>query len=452
MKIMRRMLAVLTAAVLALSWAAAESGARPVETPADAEEWVRILLGEDPGALETEWSMTDQMHAALGRSGGMEGIAASLAPLGGAGRIGPTYEGEIQGYRTFYVPCAFEAMPVDLILVTQDGAVAGLSTGPYTGGQEDETTGSFRSIELALPVPALNGELPGTLLLPEGEGPFPAVVLVHGSGASDRDETLMALRPFRDLAEGLAARGIAVYRYDKRTFVYGAEMAADQQITLEDETIEDAAAAVQLLAQQDCIDPDRIWVLGHSLGGNAIPAVDSALRDMPVQACGYVMMAASPRPLDVLMREQAAWLLAVTPEMPPEQREALDRMLADLDRLADPDALTEGDDIAGAYAPYWLWLADYDALAAAAEITLPCLLLQGEEDYQVTMEDFAVWQEAFGGAENWRLVSFPGLTHCFTPGLKTEGSAAYARPEHVDEGVIDTIAAFMRISTVGKQQ
>src|SRR6185503_4489732 len=76
--------------------------------------------------------------------------------------------------------------------------------------------------------------LPGTLTLPRGDGPFPALVLVHGSGANDRDETVLQNKPFKDLALGLAARGIAVLRYDKRSKVFGAKMAALPSMTVKD--------------------------------------------------------------------------------------------------------------------------------------------------------------------------------------------------------------------------
>ena len=453
MKILHRVTALLLAALIAFAGITAcasaaaetETSPRTVAAPADADEWIRTLLGEYPETLEDAWQMTLQMKMALALSGGIKGLAASLAGLGPLEKAGSAYEGKLQGYTVFYIPCVFRTMAVDLILATENGAVAGLSTGPYTGNRTAEGTGSdaYDSIELALPVPALSGELPGTLTVPKGEGPFPAVVLVHGSGPSDRDETLMNLKPFRDLAEGLAEHGIAVYRYDKRTFVYGAQLAADRQATLMDETVEDAAAAVQLLAQQDRIDAARIYVLGHSLGGNAIPAIDLALKELPVSACGYILMAASPRPLDVLMREQYDYLYSLQPEITPEQQAEKDALFSDLDRLKDPDSLTENDLIAGAYAPYWQWLAQYDVTGTASQITVPCLLLQGEEDYQVTMEDFLLWKEAIGEKAIWRLVSYPGLTHLFTPGLKAEGAAAYVRAEKVDPRVIGDIADFI---------
>ena len=214
------------------------------------------------------------------------------------------------------------------------------------------------------------------MTLPEGEGPFPAVVLVHGSGPSDRDETIMNLKPFRDLAEGLAREGIAVYRYDKRTYVYGAQLANDIQATLMDETVEDAAMAVQILAQQEKIDPSRIFVLGHSLGGNAVPAIDRALKEQTVSACGYILLAASPRPLEELMRQQYDYLYSLMPEVTQEQQEEKDALFKELDRLQDLDLLADEEMIAGAYASYWKWLTDYDVLHMAEEIEKPCLLLQ----------------------------------------------------------------------------
>ena len=443
----RNILSFLLAAVMifsACSAASAAQAARKMETAADAEQWIRIFLGEDPGSLEGEWAMTAQMEAAAARLGGIEGMAASLSMLGDVVEIGSVYETQLQGYQAFCVPCVFSAMSVNLVLATENGAIAGLSTGPYSKGTEEAAVSDdFDSIDLALPVPAQNGELPGTLTVPKGDGPFPAVILVHGSGPSDRDETIVGIKPFRDLAEGLAAKGIAVYRYDKRTYVYGKQMADDREITLEDETIEDAVNAVHLLSEQERIDPGRICVLGHSLGGNAIPAIARELEDSGEKACGFILMAASPRPLDVLMREQYDFLYSLMPEVTEEQQAEKDGIFAELDRLQNLDEMSEEDTVLGIFPPYWKWLAQYDVLETAQEITAPCLLLQGEEDYQVTMEDFSMWKEALGDKENWQMISYPGLTHLFTPGQKSEGADAYAREAKVDAQVIEDIAEFI---------
>ena len=443
---MKKMIAAVLAVVMALTAcgiAAAEHGTRKMETAADADEFIAAFLGEHPEELEGVWAFSAQMETALSQMGGIAGLAKQLSALGTPQSILPAYEGEAGGLKLFCIPCVFSAMQADLVLAVQDGVIAGLQTGPYSGEKEEKKESAlYDSLELPLPVPSL-GELPGILTVPKGEGPFPAVVLLQGSGASDKDESVGELKPFRDLAEGLAEKGIAVYRFDKRSYVYGTELMTNKQITLADEYLEDAVNAVQLLARQDRIDPDRIFVLGHSLGGNAVPAAARELENAPVKACGFIMMAASPRPLDVLMREQYDFLYSLMPEITAEQQAEKDAMFAELDKLQDLDALTGNDTVAGVYSAYWKWLADYDILQAAKNITRPVLLLQGEEDYQVTMEDFGLWKDALGGNENWRMISYPGLTHVFTAGQKTEGAEVYTRSGRMDPRVIQDIADFI---------
>ena len=444
---MKRILLIFASIVIALTacWiAVAEPDAKKMETAADADAFITALLGDHPEEMEGVWAFSPQMDAALTQLGGIAGLSKQLSAMGTPKTIMPAYEGKVQGFKAFLVPCVFPAVSADIILILQDGAVAGISTGVYTGGEKEEKAESelYDSIGLSLPVPSL-GELPGILTLPKGSGPFPAVVLIHGSGSSDKDETIGSLKPFRDIAEGLAAQGIAVYRFDKRSYVFGSQLISDRQLTLMDESVEDAVNAVQLLARQEKIDPARIFVLGHSLGGNAVPAIARNLEEAPVKACGFIMMAASPRPLDVLIREQYDYLYSLLPEVTEKQQAEKDAVFADLDKLKKPEELAEDDMVMGVWSAYWKWLAAYDVLQVAKEIKKPVLLLQGEEDYQVTLTDFEIWKNSFNEKNSWKLILYPGLTHTFTAGMKTEGSSAYSRAEKVDAQVIQDIAVFI---------
>ena len=433
--------AVLCAAAVPAAGEKAE-GKKRIDTPEEAELFVCTLLGEDPAALDGEYLLSARMEQAITENGGFRVLAQQLAALGKAGEISPAYEGKTAGMKSFRVPCRFALAERDIVLIPDDeGAIDGLVIDLYTGPEQAESaeTKNYTELQLALPVEELNGELPGTLTIPEGEGPFPAVVLVHGSGPSDRDESIGMLKPFRDIAEDLTGKGIAVYRFEKRTLVYGGIMAADRSATLMDESVVDAARAVQMLAGQEKIDPERIFVLGHSLGGTAIPAIDLELKSKSVHARGYILMAPGARRLDEMIRDQYDFLAALMPEAESE-REAV---FADLDRLENPDALKEEDVIAGAYAEYWKWLIGYDAVSLAADIDVPCLLLQGEEDYQVTMEDYQLYRNATEGKDNWIFKSYPGLVHTFTEGKKAEGPAAYTRNGHVSGNVTADIAEFI---------
>ena len=120
--------------------------------------------------------------------------------------------------------------------------------------------------------------LNGILTLPRQlEQLVPAVVFVHGSGSSNMDEKIYKLTPFKDLAEGLAKHGIASIRYDKRSFVYGRKMVKDKKlvITVKEETIQDAVLATELLRKDSRIDSEKIFIIGHSMGGMLAPRIDA---------------------------------------------------------------------------------------------------------------------------------------------------------------------------------
>ncbi|MBQ2862013.1 MAG: alpha/beta fold hydrolase, partial [Oscillospiraceae bacterium] len=118
--------------------------------------------------------------------------------------------------------------------------------------------------------------LDGILTLPENaEKPVPAVVFVHGSGSSNMDEKVMKLTPFKDLAKGLAKHGIASVRYDKRSFAHGRKMLKAGSITVKEEVVEDAVMASELLKNDKRIDPEKVFIIGHSMGAMLAPRIDA---------------------------------------------------------------------------------------------------------------------------------------------------------------------------------
>ncbi len=431
---------------------AQEESAQPesgeAEQKFDAKAFVDTLLNGDAASLETEYAFTDELTSALSAQGGLAGLQTQLKTLGAVNSMEDASVTESGGYTVYSVPCSFESQNLDVVLsIDGENYIAGIVMGQYTGTAGEETASLPSGIseeELVLPVKGHDGwELGGTLTIPKGDGPFPAVVLVQGSGASDRDETVGANKPFRDIAWGLAQKGIAVYRYDKRTYVYGQEIAADTSFTLDGETVDDAAAAAELLKSQEKIDSSYIFILGHSLGGQAIPRIAERCNEQGVRTAGYIFLAAPARPLDVVMREQFNFLGTFPENQTDEAKAQIDAYLKELDRLQDIDAIPGDEMVMNAYPAYWKDLLAYDQVAMAADMTEPCLMLQGEEDYQVTMEDLGIWQDAYKDRENWQFTTYPGLTHMFMEGKKSDGAAAYNAAQQVDEQVITDIAAFV---------
>lgn len=291
-------------------------------------------------------------------------------------------------------------------------------------------------------VPSPLGPLRGALTLPVGKGPFPAVVLVGGSGPNDLNETVGGARPFRDIADGLAATGIASLRYDKRQTDYGFRMVANANLTVDDEETGDALAAAHLLSRQAQIDPRRVFVLGHSEGGMLAPRIGA--RDP--QLAGVIMLAAPARKLLAVMQQQAreqGARMGLPKANIGTSLQALAAEQALLDKT-DPQHPPQGE-FSGAPQTWWLSLHDYDQVAVAKSLAMPMLILQGGSDFQVSPTlDFDAWKYALAGKPNVAFHVFPGLSHLFTPAGKTLTVADYAASAHVDSAVIDTIAAWVK--------
>ena len=282
-------------------------------------------------------------------------------------------------------------------------------------------------------------KLGGTLTIPNSKAPFPAVVLVHGPGPNDRDETIYSNKIFADLAEGLASRGIAVLRYDKRTKVYGSKM-SETEYTVQQETIEDAVRAIALLRHQPEIDPARIFVLGHSLGGYLAPRI--AAQDGKL--AGLIFLAANARPIEVVALEQNEYVATQDDSPSPEAIKRLAGLRAEVAKVKALDASKPGPPIVmGLPRAYLLDLKSYDPFAAARALPLPFLFLHGERDFQVSMKEFVLWKSALGSRPNATFHAFVGLNHLFLAGDGRGSPAEYREPGNFAAQPLNLIATWL---------
>lgn len=298
---------------------------------------------------------------------------------------------------------------------------------------------SFEETEVT--VGAGEWALPSTLTMPKGKTNVPAIVLVHGSGPNDRDETHInpANKIFKDLAWGLATKGIAVLRYEKRTRAHGRKMSPN--LTVNEETVDDAVLAVELLRKTPNVDTKQIYVLGHSLGGMMIPRVGQRNKNI----AGFVVFAGTARPLEDVIIEQYEYLTSLDGNMSPEEKEFVENGKKDfaLVKSLQPNS-AKGKTLLGLTDYYWLDLKNYNPPMVAKTLKQPMLVLQGESDYQVTMKDFANWKNALGKRKNVVFKTYPNLTHSFMDSLGGKPSPKdYDAVSHVKEIVIADIASWI---------
>ncbi len=350
----------------------------------------------------------------------------------------------VMQYEVAIVTGQFEKGAVGIQLAfDQKARISGLFFRPAQPAHEYEAPGyvdTSRFAEHEAQVGDGEWALPAVLSLPDGAGPFPAVVLVHGSGPQDRDEALGPNRPFRDLAWGLASRSIAVLRYDKRTLTHRDRLAAYAgRMTVDEEVIDDAAAAVARLRKMPVIDQDRIFVLGHSLGGTLIPRIGLKAPD----AAGFIIMAGMARPLEDVILDQFQYLCRLDDSVTVEEQVQLDQMAKRIARVKDPglsEKVKPSDLPFGTPAAYWLDLRAYRPGREAQRLAKPILVLQGGRDYQVTAEDFKIWQDELAGRENVTFKYYADLNHLFAEGKGMATPAEYGEPRHVAATVIRDIA------------
>lgn len=331
------------------------------------------------------------------------------------------------------------------IVINEKGEISGFHTNQYTP-------------EISLPAGAVEREftfssdeaypLTGTLTLPSNKGTYPVVILVHGSGPLDKDETVYNTKFFRDLAYGLAKEGIATFRYDKRTYTYSEELANSTTLTLNEEVTDDALAAALLMQDMKGVNNNQIYLFGHSLGGLLIPMLNEKLnQDNTPSVAGYIMASAPARPLPDVILDQYKYIISIDHTLSAAEK---DDYLSEVNYFVEaaknvtPSSAGNTLGLAGFNDLFWAALNNYDQQAEALKITIPTLITQGERDYQVTMEDFKLWQSALKGKDNFTLKSYPSLNHLYVTGSKASIPDEYMFDSFADENYIKDLAAWIK--------
>ena len=384
-----------------------------------------------PGQLAMAWGRV------LAAVGSFESVASA--------RVGKTGTLDV-----VILECKFQKGEIDVqIAFGPEGKLAGLHFGPHRESPPPWTAPAYAKPDSfsEQPLTLVNGnfELPGTLTVPKGEGPFPAVVLLHDSGPHDQDETIGPNKPLKDLAWGLATHGIMVFRYTKRTGKYGEQSNADPaKLTVDDETISDARAAVALLGKQSKVDPKRIFVVGHGLSAYLAPRTAAG----DPQIAGIVMLAANTRPLEQLFLDEIRYAVAQShAEASADDQKQIASVEESVKRIESPD-LKPGETITllGSELPssYWLDLRSYNPVTAAEALKIPMLFLQGQRDFQVPpATNFDQWKAALANRTNVTLKLYPDLNHLFMSGTGPSLPQEYEKPGHVDEQVVTDIATWI---------
>jgi dienelactone hydrolase len=315
---------------------------------------------------------------------------------------------------------------VDTLLFHEANNSAAVTTPPYANPH------AFKAENVT--VGAAPNLCDGILTIPTAAAaPFPAAVLFSGSGANDKNESIGPNHPFADLAEGLSTRGIAVLRYDKRT--YSHENIDPAHFTVEQEYLQDAVAAVALLRARPEVDRKRIFVIGHSEG--ALLAPEIANRTAPV--AGVVMLApmgAAPL-LDTMIR-QLRYLGA-----PPARISEIEKVRQEVNSGKLPASRTVwllGDQVP---VGYLMDLNRRDEIGIARHLGVPILIMHGGRDYQVIDQDIAAWRSGLKGTPDVSFREFPSLNHLFIAGSGQPGPLEYANAGHVDEPVVMAVADFI---------
>jgi dienelactone hydrolase len=284
------------------------------------------------------------------------------------------------------------------------------------------------------------GEMAGIFTSPKNLSNFPVVIMVHGSGPADMDESVGSNKPFKDIAAGLAAQGIASIRYVKRSMIYPNTF--NKAFTVKEEVLDDALTAITLASTLPGVNKAQIYVFGHSLGGMLAPRIASLAPSLK----GIILAAAPARKFADLITEQNEYLYKASGDTSAAGKQQFLESVIDIDktRLLKLGAIAPDSVILGAPASYWLDLNNHDQLATAKKLKNRILVIQGEKDFQVSVRDFEIWKSGLTGNKNAMFKLYPDLNHLLSVQEEKGNGAQYRLPANVDINLIKDIAVWIK--------
>jgi pimeloyl-ACP methyl ester carboxylesterase len=371
-----------------------------------------------------------------------------ISQYGEALNFGQPTEHELSGFNAVYIPIYFESITLEARVVFNDkNLISGFFITPKNNSelyQLPEYADTTKFEEDNFTFGSDYWKMAGTLTIPKDVENPPVVVLVHGSGSHDRDESIGPNKPFKDIAWGLASQGIAVFRYDKRNYMHPDKFLENlDTITMYSESIEDPIIAVNALKELNNFSNSKFYLLGHSQGGYVIPYINSISSDYD----GYISIAGLASDFRETLKRQYEYLFNFDGNFDVSEKQIYNELLSKIKKLDSLDSKNYDNkslplDLSQAY---WSFILEYDIQTKIRDITKPILVINGEKDYQVVEEDFLIWKKNLNNNKNAEFKWYDNLNHLLmlTENEKS-GPRDYYIPANINNQVIIDIIKWIK--------
>ena len=328
-------------------------------------------------------------------------IVADMGNFIELGEISEVIEGN---NKTVYVILKYENIHIEVsYYYNESKKLEGIFFDYVTSEEEFVSNDYFEESEITFG--KKENPIEGILTMPKDVKKPPVAILVHGSGHHDADETIGPNKPFRDIAHGLARQGIAVIRYKESSI----EKVMDK-LTIQDDSLNDASQAIKYAQSCGKFNTDKIYLIGHSLGGMMAPKLAADNKEVD----GIVSLGGSPRKLEDIVYDQNNILLkedkSVTEDIFKAHMAEVKMAVDKIKNLKEASS----EEILGYPASYWYSLNQIDIAGIAKSLDIPILIAQGSADFQVYADiDYKAWQELLEGKDNVTFRLYDNLNHLF---------------------------------------